>query len=169
MNKTIILALLLLVTIKLFSQEEYVKLPQAKTQNPTYLYNSNIIGSENAITEFGKSNKELKEQFNELSILKNKQNRKLNAYYNLTEYGMLFVDLKKEISSKTQTELNEFFGLKKKSDIYVDGYLVENKLYKICLTGTTEIEIVEPNYKNGLNETVLNIWTLTKDKRYRKN
>jgi len=169
MNKTIVLTLFLLVTVTLFSQDEYVKLPQAKTQNPTYLYNSSIIGSENAVEEFGKSEKELKEYFNELSILKDKQNRKSNTYYNLTEYGMLFVDLKKDISSKTQAELNDFFNLKKQSDIYVDGYLVENKQYKICLTGISEIEIVEPNSKNKLNEKVLNIWTLAKNKRYRNN
>lgn len=167
MNTSIMLTLLLLVTATLFSQDEYVKLPQAKTQNPTYIYNSTIIGSENAVTEFGESKKELKEQFNELSVLKDKQDRKSNTYYNLTEYGMLFVDLKKEISSKTQIELNTFFGLKKRSNIYVDGYLIENKDYKICLTGIAEIEIIEPNSENKLKEKVLNVWTLTKNKRYR--
>jgi len=163
-----ILYVLLLLTLKSFSQEEYVKLPGAKTQKETYLYNSSIIGSKIAIAEHGSSKDELKKIINQVSVLKDKQNRKLNTYYNLTEYGMVFIDLTKEISSKTQAELNTFFGFNEQTDIYVDGYLVENKNFDICLTGISDIEIIQPNAENKLKGQVLNIWTLKKKDRYRK-
>ena len=82
---------------------------------------------------------------------------------------MIFIDLKKEISSKTQIELNDFFELGEQSDIYVDGYLIEDKTYKICLIGINKIEIIEPNSENGLKENVLNIMTLANEKDTKNN
>ncbi|WP_143569709.1 hypothetical protein [Tenacibaculum agarivorans] len=70
---------------------------------------------------------------------------------------------------KTQAELNTFFGLEKTSDIYVDGYLVDSKAYKISLAGISDIELIYPNTENKLSSTVLNIWTLPLEKRYRSN
>ena len=166
MYKFITFLFILFGPLNIFSQEDYVKLPQAKTQNPSFIFNKNVIGNEYLIKRLGTSEQEVKDKIKEVSVLKDKQNRKLNDYYNLTEQGILFVDLKKSLISKTQSELKEFFGIDKQSEIYVDGYLLESKKYRIALTAIVEIEIVEPDTTNGLKSRALNIWTLAKNERY---
>ena len=166
MPKSIIIILSLLMCINLFSQNDYVSIKGAKTQKPSYIFNKNIIGNQNLMNSLGSSKEELLKVVNDVSVLKDKQNRNLNDYYNLTEYGLIFVDLKDDIKSKTQSELNDFFELDNQADIYVDGYLIESKKYRIALTGIIEIEIIEPNTENGLKNKSLNIWTLTKNERY---
>lgn len=170
MIKIKFLFLFSIITFKSFAQDDYIKLPNAKTHNPTFIYNNDIIGSEYAMKAFKISKEEIQKLVEEVYVLKDRQNRGLNNYYNLTEHGLLFLELKKEapiIPSKTQAELNTFFGLNELSDIYVDGYLVESKDYKICLIEISDIEIVYPKNDNKLKNRVLNIWTLQKDKRYR--
>ncbi|KAA5825098.1 hypothetical protein FPF71_07840 [Algibacter amylolyticus] len=108
------LILTLLVSINIFSQEAYIKLPQAKTQKPSVIFNKNIIGNEYFIKSLGTSEDELKSKINEMSILMEIPNKESIDYYNLTEQGILFVDLKTIPVSKKQSELNQFFGLKKK-------------------------------------------------------
>jgi len=120
------------------------------------------------IQSLGTSKEEVKEKVDEISILKDKGNRESNGFYNLTEYGIVFVDLKEIPASKTQSELKDFFGIDKQTKIYIDGYLLENKKYRIALTGITEIEVIEPDSANGLKSKALNIWTLAKDERYRE-
>ena len=169
MHKLISFFLILFVSFHVFSQDGYFKLPNAKTQKPTYIFNKKIIGNEFLIKSLGTSEKEAKDKVNELSVLKIKGNRKDNDYYNLTDYGLVFLDLKEIPESKTQLELKEFFGLAEENEIYIDGYLLEGKKYRIALSGVTEIEIVEPDTANGLENRVLNIWTITKHERYREN
>ncbi|WP_139150297.1 hypothetical protein [Cellulophaga baltica] len=62
--------------------------------------------------------------------------------------------------------MKKFFGFGEHNKIYIDGYLLENKNYRIALTGITEIEIIEPDKANGLKNKALNIWTLSKNERY---
>lgn len=155
--------------LSVFSQDEYMKLPQARTQNPTYIYDEKVIGNKYFFESLGSSKEEILEKVNEISVLKTKSNRKLFDFHNLTEHGVLFVDLKENIIGKTQSELNKFFGIDEQNEIYIDGYLLENKKYNIVLTGITEIEIVEPDNVNGLKTRVLNIWTLAKAERYMEN
>jgi len=66
----------------LFSQEDYIKLQQSKTQNPTYIFNKNIIGNEYVIKSLGTSEAEVKEKVDEISVLKDKGNRESNEYFN---------------------------------------------------------------------------------------
>ncbi|WP_027078009.1 hypothetical protein [Maribacter antarcticus] len=73
------------------------------------------------------SKQDVKNKNEEISVLKDKQNRASSDYCNLTEQGILFVDLKEKIASRKQTELNEFFRMNNQTDIYADGYLVEHK------------------------------------------
>ncbi|GAL82509.1 hypothetical protein JCM19274_1798 [Algibacter lectus] len=117
----------------------------------------------------GSSKEEILKKVNKISVIKDKQSREFSDYYNLIGQGVLFVDLKEKPISKSQSELNDFFGLNKQNKIYIDGYLLESKKYRISLIGVTEIEIVEPNNINGLKSRVLNIWTLAKSERYMEN
>ena len=167
MHKFITPLLVLFVSINAFSQDEYFKLPNAKTQKPCLIVNKKIIGNDNLIKGLVTTEREVKEKVNGIWVLKGKGNRKENDYYNLTDYGLVFLDLKESPESKTQSEFKEFFGLDKKAKIYIDGYLLESKKYRIATIGITEIEIVEPDNANGLKSWALNIWTLPKNERYR--
>jgi biopolymer transport protein ExbD len=69
MHKFLIVIAILFVSSSLFSQEDYVKLPQAKTKNPSYLFNINIIGNEYLIKSLGTSKEEVKEKVKETSGL----------------------------------------------------------------------------------------------------
>lgn len=168
MHKFITSLLVLFVSINAFSQDDYVKLPNAKTQKPCLIVNKKIIGNDNLMKGLATTEREVKEKVNGIWVLKGKGNRKENDYYNLTDYGLVFLDLKESPESKTQKELKEFFGLDKKGKIYIDGYLLESKKYSIALIGVTEIEIVEPDTANGLESRALNIWTLPRNERYRE-
>ena len=169
MHKLLTYLLISFISLSVFSQDKYFKLPQAKTQKPTYIFNKKIIGSELLMKRLGSSEEEVLKKVYEISVLKDKQSREFNDYYNLTGQGILFVDLKEKPISKSQSELNDFFGLNKQNEIYIDGYLLESKKYRISLIGVTEIEIVEPDNINGLKSRVLNIWTLAKSERYMEN
>lgn len=96
------------------------------------------------------SEKELKKVVKEVSVLKGKPKKGQDDYYNLSEYGILFVDLKKKIASKSQVELNRFFGLNPKNEIYVNACLVESKKYEIALASIIEIEFLDPELNNKL-------------------
>ncbi|WP_298487807.1 hypothetical protein [uncultured Maribacter sp.] len=156
----------LLVSLNVFSQDAYIKLPQAKTKNLSYIFNKNVIGNESIFKSLGNTEQEVKDKVEQLSVLIDKPNRETADYYNQTELGILFIDLKEKLTSKTQWELNEFFGLDKQTEVYVDGYLLESKKYKIALKAIVAMEIVEPNTTNSLKTRVLNVWTLKKSERY---
>ena len=169
MHKIQLMLITLLVTFNVFSQEDYIQLPNAKTQGPTYIFNKNNIGNANYLQRLGNTEEERKEKIKEVSVLMEKPNKEECEYYNLTSQGILFVDLKEIPKSKTQAEIKAFFGLEEATEIYIDGYLLESKKYSIALEGTTEIEIVEPDEVNGLKSKALNIWTLSKEERYSEN
>lgn len=169
MLKTIIFTFILVISsLQLYSQNDYIKLDNAKTQKPTYIFNKKIIGNEYLFFTLGMSEEEIKKRIKDISILKNKTNRKSYDDYNLTEYGLLIVDLSTKIPSKTQTELNVFFGLGKDNDIYIDGYLLENKKYSVAVSSICEVEVIRTTDKNKKEDKFLNIWTLPKKERYRK-
>lgn len=161
MKKIQLFFALFILIFNVFSQEKYEKLPLAKTKNATYLFSKNIIGNEKIIPNIETS----KEDIKELSILKDKPDINDN-YYNLTEFGIVFVDLKYDLEVRTQSELNTFFGLDSENNIYIDGYLVDRKMYKVALKSIVELELVDPNAENGLKDPVLNIWTLQKGERH---
>lgn len=166
MNTFITALFILFVTVNVFYQEEYVKLPNAKTHNPSFIVNKNIIESDLLLKRLGSSEEEIQEKMNEISVLKEKQDSTHNGHYNLTAQGILFVDLNETSICKTQSKLNVFFGLDQQNEMYVDGYLLESKNYLIALSAITELEIVQLNTDNGLKNKVLNVWTLAKSERY---
>ena len=85
-----------------------------------------------------------------MSTFLDKPNRTDHSFYNLTAEGIVFFSLNKELTFKTQAELNLFFGINSKNGVYVDGYLIENAEYKIATESIVEIELINPNSKNGL-------------------
>ncbi|WP_108805590.1 hypothetical protein [Aquimarina sp. Aq107] len=142
----------------IYSQESYEKLPFTKTNCPTIIIEKDIIANESAIET-------KKELILEMSILKDKPNRKKHKFYNLTENGIVFVSLKTKIAFKTQAELNNFFEIEENNRIYINGYLIENSDYKIATESIIEIELVIPNSENKLDSKTINVWTLAKKER----
>ena len=157
-DKLIITTIFLVFFSNIYSQDVYYKLPEIKSNCPTIIINNNIISNENFI----KKNEEL---ITEMYVMKDKPNRKNHKFYNLSENGVLLINLNKKIKTKTQCQLNRFFGISKKNDVYVNGYLIEHPEYKIASESIIEIEIITPNSKNKLKSKSINVWTVTKKER----
>ncbi|WP_055437703.1 hypothetical protein [Lacinutrix algicola] len=158
MKRIIFILIFTFCFTNIYSQDTYVKLPTVKNNCPTIIIEKDIIGNESAIGT-------TKELIDEISVIKGKPNRKEHKFFNLSENGIIFVSLKKETAFKTQSELNEFFGIEKNNGVYVNGYLIENSDYKIATECIMEIELVEPESENKLKSKAINVWTLTKEQR----
>ncbi|TDS12053.1 hypothetical protein DFQ03_3442 [Maribacter caenipelagi] len=116
-----------------------------------------IIANKNIITS--------KENIEEIAVIKDKPRRETHDFYNLSENGIASVTLKKKIASKTQAEINTFFGLDANNSVYVNGYLIESAKYKFSTESIVEVELVTPTTENRLEQRVINIWTLTQEER----
>jgi hypothetical protein len=151
---------LILISSNIYSQE-FIKLPVAKKENPTVVFNSKIIGNLKIIDSFEQN------KIKEVTVFKNKpqSDGHLNHFNNLSEYGLISIKIDKEIKSKKQSEWNIFFGFKSDNPIYIDGYLIQDPDYEIATESISEIEKVLPNSKNNLKTEILNIWTLDKIER----
>ena len=158
MNK--ICLLFFLLSLNVFSQKEYIKLPFHKKNNPTFIHNNNVITD----IEIFKDSSDLKKYKGEISILKDKPSKEKHSFYNLTEYGIIFLKSKKKLIIKSLPQLNNFFGFKRDNEIYIDGYLIDDKSYKLDLGSVKEVEIIYPDSINKLTEKVLNFCTIPKDK-----
>ncbi|WP_298320403.1 hypothetical protein [uncultured Aquimarina sp.] len=158
MNRILFTLIFTFLFSNIYSQDSYEKLPFTKTNCPTIIIEKDIIANESAIGT-------KKELIVEMSILKDKPNRKEHKFFNLTENGIIFVTLKKKTAFRTQTELNEFFGIEENNRVYVNGYLIEKSNYKIATESIMEVELIEPNSENKLKSKTINIWTLTKEER----
>ena len=140
------------------SQEIYSKLIFTKNNCPTYIVNNNIIANQKVI--------EIHKGFIlDISVLKDKPTRDQDKIYNLTENGVVFIKLKNKLKYKTQNELNIFFGLNSKNNLYVNGYLLEESDYKIATESIIDIELISPNTENKFKNKTINVWTLTKEER----
>ena len=141
-----------------YSQDSYLKLPGIKSNCPTIIIEKDIIANGNVIET-------KKELITELNVLKDKPSRKEHKFFNLTENGIVFVTLNKKTAFKTQSELNDFFGIDKNNGVYVNGYLIEHSDYKIATESIFEIELIDPDSENKLANKVINVWTLTEKER----
>lgn len=143
------------MTSLVYGQEQsFIKLPNAKQYCPTYIVKPKIISSEKAISKYKK------EEIIGLAVLYDNEHP---DYRNLKSQGVLFVELSVKVKTKSQSQLNSSFYLPKKNGVYVDGFLVENRKFKIATESIVEIEIVEPTTENGLARKAINVWTLTKE------
>lgn len=76
------------------------------------VFNKKIFGNENLLNSLGASEQEIK-KLEEVYIFLEKQNRELNNHYNLSELGILLVDLKEILESKTIVTVAKAFNLEK--------------------------------------------------------
>lgn len=157
-KRLLISLIFILFVFKINAQESYIKLPNTKSSCSTIVVNDNIISNESFI----KKNEKL---ITQMSVMKDKPNRKNHKFYNLSENGIVLVELDKKIKTKSQCDLNKFFGINKRNKVYVNGYLLENSDYEIAIESIVEIELVIPNSTNKLEDKSINIWTVSKEER----
>lgn len=110
--KKITFLFLTLISSNIYSQE-FIKLTNAKNENPTVVYNSKIIGNLKIVDSL-----DLK-KIKEVTVFKNKpqSDKHTNHFNNLSEYGLISIKIDKEIKSRRQSELNIFFGFKSNNPI----------------------------------------------------
>jgi hypothetical protein len=122
-----------------------------KSEKPILIINDSTIGSFDLLHKISSDN------ILELNVFKE---RKLSSTYlfieNEKSAGIMIVKSKHEFKVKSQKELNNFFGLNEKNDIYINGYLIENKNQNISSESIVGIELIKAdNFR--LEKSVLNI------------
>ncbi|WP_369048688.1 hypothetical protein [Tenacibaculum sp. UWU-22] len=148
-----ILTLFLILTIgfSIFAQNQHSEINIMKTEKPILIINDTLIGSVNLL------NKISSDKVFELKIFKE---RKLGAttlfVKSKKSAGIISANVNHEFKFKSQKELNAFFGLNEKNDIYVNGYLIENKNQSIASESIVEIELIKAD-DFRLKKPVLNI------------
>ena len=70
--------------------------------------------------------------------------------------GIVTLEIQQEFETKLQSEINKFFGLDNETDIYVNGYLVEDKKLRLYNSSIAKVEVLEKDYLR-LKTSVLNI------------
>ena len=151
MKSILTLFLILTIGFSTYAQNQNSKISIMKAENPILIINDTIIGSIDLLNKIS-SDKVL-----ELNIFKKK---KLGPTYLFIENekttGIIIANINHEFKLKSQKELNVFFGLNEENDIYVNGYLIENKNQNISSESIVGIELIKAdNFR--LKKSVLNI------------
>ena len=151
MKLIVTLFLILSMGFSTYAQNQNSKISIMKAENPILIINDTIIGSIDLLNKIS-SDKVL-----ELNIFKE---RKLGSTHlfieNEKSAGIITANINHEFKLKSQKELNVFFGLNEENDIYVNGYLLENKNQKISSESIVGIELIKAdNFR--LKKSVLNI------------
>jgi len=93
----------------------------------------------------------------EMNIIKGKKLNSKNIFFdkNANE-SILVLKANGTFKIRTQKELNNFFGLPENRNIYVNGYLINNKNYSFLISSIKSIDLLKPN-SITLKETSLNV------------
>jgi hypothetical protein len=150
MSKLIFL-LTLTIGLSTYAQNQNRKVSIMKAENPILIINDTIIGSIDLLDKISS------DKVSEMNIFKE---RKLSSTFlfieNKKNAGIIIANINHEFKIKTQKELNVFFGLNEENDIYVNGYLIENKNQNISSESIVGIELIKAdNFR--LKKPVLNI------------
>ena len=143
--------LILAMGISSYAQNQNSEISIMKTEKPILIINDTIIGSVDLL------NKISSDKVMELNIFKE---RKLGKTYlfieNEKNAGIIKANINHEFKIKSQKELNSFFGLNEENDIYVNGYLIENKNQNISSESIVGIKLIKAdNFR--VKKPVLNI------------
>jgi hypothetical protein len=143
--------LILTLGFSSYAQNQNSKMSIMKAEKPILIINDTIIGSIDLL------NKISSEKVQELNIFKEKKLSNTFLFVeNEQNAGIIIAEINHEFKFKTQKELNEFFGLNEKNDVYVNGYLIENKNQNISSESIVGIELIKAdNFRT--EKSVLNI------------
>ena len=151
MKNVKLLLIFLFVGLSSNAQIDQKRIYVRDDQNMLLILNDEIIGSTDLLKAIPSS------QIREMTIHKE---RKLssaeNLFYNKDKGGIILARTEFDIETRNQEALNEFFGLAPDTDVYVNGFLLENKNYRIASNSIAKIEIIEPD-NQFLDRRVLNI------------
>lgn len=134
-----------------YGQHHQVQMRILKAESPVLIINDSIIGSASLLNNLP-SNK-----VSEINIFKDEN---LSATYlfreNQKNSGIITAKVNDQIKTKSQKELNAFFGLEEQNDVYVNGYLIDDKNKTISAESIVAIELIKAdNFR--LKKPVLNI------------
>ena len=134
-----------------YGQHHQVQMRILKAESPVLIINDSIIGSASLLNNLP-SNK-----VSEINIFKDE---KLSTTYlfreNQKNSGIITAKVNDQIKTKSQKELNAFFGLEEQNDVYVNGYLIDDKNKTISAESIVAIELIKAdNFR--LKKPVLNI------------
>ncbi|SDU12594.1 hypothetical protein SAMN04487762_1952 [Polaribacter sp. Hel1_33_78] len=151
MKSILTILLILAMGISSYAQNQNSEISIMKTEKPILIINDTIIGSVDLL------NKISSDKVMELNIFKE---RKLGKTYlfieNEKNAGIIKANINHEFKIKSQKELNSFFGLSEENDIYVNGYLIENKNQNISSESMVGIKLIKAdNFR--VKKPVLNI------------
>ncbi len=151
MKSTLTLFLIITLGLSTYAQNQNSKMSIMKAEKPILIINKTIIGSIDLL------NKISSDKIQKLNIFKE---RKLSDTFLFVENeknaGIIIAKINHEIKFKTQKELNIFFGLNENNDVYVNGYLIENKNQNISSESIVGIELIKAN-NFRIKKPVLNI------------
>jgi hypothetical protein len=151
MKSILTIFLILTIGISSYAQNQNSEIRIMKTEKPILIINDTIIGSIDLL------NKISSEKVLELNIFKESKLGKTYLFIeNEKTAGIIKANINHEFKIKSQKELNSFFGLNEENDIYVNGYLIENKNQNISSESIVGIELIKAdNFR--VKKSVLNI------------
>ena len=151
MKLIVTLFLILSMGFSNYAQNQNSKISIMKAENPILIINDTIIGSIDLLNKIS-SDKVL-----ELNIFKERKLGSTHLFIDIEKSaGIITANINHEFKLKSQKELNVFFGLNEENDIYINGYLLENKNQKISSESIVGIELIKAdNFR--LKKSVLNI------------
>lgn len=156
------LVFFLLLSLSMAFSQNFEKLLFSKKETPTVIINKNIIGNLNLLTELPEKNLVI-------VVLKPKQKNTdeyLKTYPNLSQYGLLTANVEKlKIETRSQDDIRKFLGADPKTKIYADGFLLVREDFKFAAKSIEEIQFIYPNEKDLNEDKIINVWTLTKERR----
>ncbi|KJD31862.1 hypothetical protein PW52_16440 [Tamlana sedimentorum] len=149
MKSILTIFLILLLGTSTFAQNQNSRLSIMKAEKPILIINDSIIGSIDLL------NKISSDKIEEMNVFKE---RKLSSnclfIENEKSAGIIIANINHEFKLKSQKELNLFFRLNEENNIYVNGYLIENK--NISSESIVGIKLIKAdNFR--LKKPVLNI------------
>lgn len=116
-----------------------------------------VLINDLVISDYASFIKIPKDSILEMNIIKGKKLHSMSIFYDKnTNESIILVKANGTFKIRTQNELNQFFGLPKNRNIYVNGNLIKNKKYNFLINSIKSIDLLQPNAIT-LKEASLNI------------
>ena len=151
MKSILISFILLTFGLSIHAQNQNNKLHIINAEKPILIINDTIIASIDIL------NKIPSENISKLDIFKEMKLSSTHLFFNKKQHkGIIKAVINYEFKSKSQKELNRFFGLNEANDIYINGYLIEDKNQTVLVESIIGIEFIKAD-DFRLKKSVLNI------------
>jgi len=136
MKKLSVLLLFMIFGVSAYAQNINDKFYLSDSEKPILIVNNEIVASVSILKNLPKEN------IKKLNISKESTLSSINLFpIDKKDNGIVEVDIDIELEAKTQQQLNSFFGLDPTNDIYVNGYLLEDKDQAISIKSIKIIEL----------------------------